>query len=86
MRGEYLIETQILNGKEIISGSADYVLGYDPTGLSIPKAFKSTSVLIEAKKYLKGDGGWPQVVAYMVVQQQRMHWMQTAQGQPRGIC
>jgi hypothetical protein len=45
------------------------VLGYDPTGLSIPKAFESTSVLIKANKYLKEDGGWPQVVAYMVVQQ-----------------
>ena len=74
VRGEYHIEAQSVNGKEMIVGSADYVLGYDPPNTPDPKYFESTSVIVEAKRYPDTDGGGlPQVIAYMAgVQQQRM--------------
>lgn len=74
VRGEYHVETQVLERKEIITCSADYVLGYDPSGISDPKAFKSTSVIVEAKRNpLTDGGGLPQLVAYMVgIQQNRI--------------
>jgi hypothetical protein len=73
VRGEYAVKAHVLERKEVVTGNADYVLGYDPIKPSTSKAFESTSVILEAKKDLGVTGGLAQTIAYMVgIQQQRM--------------
>jgi hypothetical protein len=73
LRGEYPITTQLPGGTGIISGSADYVLGYDPVVASVPKRFESISIIMEAKKASESKSGFAQALAYMAgVQQRRM--------------
>jgi hypothetical protein len=79
IRSEYAVEAHVLERKELITGNADYVLGYDSIKPSTPKTFESTSVILEAKKDFGIARGFAQTVAYMVVvQQQRMRL-----GQPK---
>jgi hypothetical protein len=73
LRGEYPVVAQIPGGGGIISGSADYLLGYDPILHSTPKTYESISVIMEAKKCPEGNRGAAQALAYMVgVQQKRI--------------
>lgn len=68
LRGKYQLHARTL-AKQQVSGSADYVLGYDPLDPTEPKSFESFSIVVEAKKgsIYQGLG---QAVAYMVAAQQ----------------
>lgn len=77
MRGGYPVETTVLKRKEIITGIADYELGYDsvvPSTQRHLKAFPSSWRQRDA--LMLTVAGLPQAVAYMVgIQRQpgRMH-------------
>lgn len=71
IRGECRIEAQTALEEKIVSGDADYVLGYDPIVPAGAKAFESCSVIIEAKRAMTFDEGLAQATAYLVGIQQR---------------
>ncbi|RFU32632.1 hypothetical protein B7463_g3709, partial [Scytalidium lignicola] len=75
IRGEVSIDAKTRTGNKIITGVANYVLGYDPIEPSTPDTFEGISIVVEAKKSLgseEGDGGLAQAVVYMSgIQQQR---------------
>jgi hypothetical protein len=72
IRGERPISAKNVTETMVISGKADYVLGYNhPTDSGKP-GFESCSVVVEAKKRNTFHEGLAQTVAYMVgVQQDR---------------
>jgi hypothetical protein len=61
---ERSIVTQTLDPSVVVSGDADYILGYTPAP-RIGHKFESSSVVIEAKKSLTFGAGLAQVTAYL---------------------
>lgn len=75
VRGEIPVETHARGAQEIISGYADYMLGYYPIMPRTSETFESTAVIVEVKNndFTGGNPGIAQAVAYMAgIQQRRM--------------
>ncbi|KAJ9387189.1 hypothetical protein DTO063F5_3284 [Paecilomyces variotii] len=70
IRGGYPVETRVPNGKEIITGNADYALGY---GSFLDDPFECICVIIQVKDLIvsRGSTGISQAVTYMVGLQQQ---------------
>jgi hypothetical protein len=76
-RAEYTIQTMTKDPKHIISGIADYVLGYKRTSQSdftAKDSFESISVVVEVKKWASYQSNdMVQAITYIVgIQQHRM--------------
>ncbi|KAJ9231898.1 hypothetical protein DTO207G8_4045 [Paecilomyces variotii] len=65
IRGGYPVETRVPNGKEIITGNADYALGY---GSFLDDPFECICVIIQVKdlNVSRGSTGISQAVTYMM--------------------
>src|SRR5436190_13668384 len=56
--GEYRIKALNSVTQQIVSGDADYVLGYDPFSPLGPKRFESCAIIVEAKRKAPLMQGW----------------------------
>jgi hypothetical protein len=73
LKGERQITTAVLDKQRIISGVADYVLGYDyAPGVGSNVNLESTLIVIEAKKGTILPKGRAQVAAYLGTSKNRV--------------
>jgi hypothetical protein len=66
LKGERSIVARCLEPQHVVSGDADYVLGYDFKHPHATKAqFESSMIVVEAKKNITFAGGIAQAAIYM---------------------
>jgi hypothetical protein len=66
LHGEYSIVAHCSEPNKVISGNADYALGYEPGVLLETKPrLESSMVIVEAKKKITFETGIAQAVTYM---------------------
>ncbi len=84
--GEYRIKALNSVTQQVVSGDADYVLGYDPFNPLGPKQFESCSIIVEAKRKVTFEAGLAQATAYMGMYILRFIFVSSVQVLNQIIC